>query len=101
MRRGGGRWCGGDVGVGWVGGWSRGRDEAGRGGGVSGEGRRGGARGGKRVIKGTCKIPTLNFGTPCSGGRVFSRFQLRGKQGVRRHIMARVWIPAELRGACS
>ena len=38
-----------------------------------------------------------------SGGRVFffSRFWRRGKQGCRRYITKHVWIPAELRGACS
>ena len=31
----------------------------------------------------------------------FSRFWRRGKQGCRRYITKHVWIPAELRGACS
>ena len=30
----------------------------------------------------------------------FSRFRLRGKQGVRRYITKRVCILAELRGVC-
>ena len=32
---------------------------------------------------------------------VLSRFNLRGKQGVRRYNTTYVRIPAELRGACS